>query len=812
VSGNRGWVEHPGGRSDPSTEPPAAHPEPAPGRPARSNGAEPTLLAGPGRRDLPPVPDPEGRALRVVLVSRDHMLAGALRSLIEAPGGIRMLDWYSDDLDGAIRHADVVVVDMPPHLHEPTFAVIDGRFLGRTVVLLQEGEHLEALPPGLPRTVLYRPLQIGELWSAITGTAPPEEPFPEGDEEPEPAGSVAPKMGEGLPVAESGLLIGLSGRELEPVIGPDQVAPGMDKATLDRLRRWVRQPADRPGQPPGRRRTTAGREEARRAKAAKAAARREQARQVRAARAEARTAVRERARRAKAARAEAQRAAREASRRARAARTVARKTAREEARWAKATEAERRQAARAEGRQVRAARAGERRAARAEAREARRAQAAVDRAARAQARQAKAAEARARRAERAQARAVARAEARQARVVKAEARRVARVEVGRARVARAEARRTARAEAARERAVRAEARRERARQAKAARAEARAVQAETRAAVRGEAGRRDWGWVGGVVRPAVVVVVMAAVGLAAAGWRGGGGPDTLAGEVAVVRAAGGSGGLVVQDPRVGPIEPLHALAVGAWLRATEAGRSLEEAILAARAPSRFLLAVAVALTVLLFLLLMRVGPGTGAAAGPGPAPPHGQERRAGEWIWRLGAAALAGALVALDPVVVRSGRAATGTVLAVVLALATLALAWALPARPTRRWLPPVAAGGGLALLVSPLALGVLAVPVVAGLLRQRHREAWRNVAALGLAVGLWLVLPIWVAGQDLAAGQAGWLLGRPLGRGSLAASLAEAPLTWLLVAAGLAAAVLPWRHRSGARSQADPVAARLVA
>ncbi|HEX2375378.1 MAG TPA: hypothetical protein VHO93_15465 [Actinomycetota bacterium] len=287
--------------------------------------------------------------------------------------------------------------------------------------------------------------------------------------------------------------------------------------------------------------------------------------------------------------------------------------------------------------------------------------------------------------------------------------------------------------------------------------------------------------------------MMAAVGLAAAGWRGGGGPDTLAGEVAVVRAAGGSGGgLVAQDPPVGPIEPLHALVVGAWLQVAEAGTSLEGVVRSARVPSRFLLAGVVALTVLLFLLLMR-----------------GQGRGRG---WRLGGAALAGALVALDPMLVRNGRAATGTILAVALALATLALAWGVPARPTLRWLPLVAAVGGLALLVSPLALPVLAVPVVAELLEGRYREAWRDMAALGLAVGLWLALPIWVAGQGLDASQAGWLLGRPPGQGSVAASLANAPLSWLLVAAGLAAAILTWRPRSGARSDAGPGAARLPA
>ena len=300
---------------------------------------------------------------------------------------------------------------------------------------------------------------------------------------------------------------------------------------------------------------------------------------------------------------------------------------------------------------------------------------------------------------------------------------------------------------------------------------------------------------------------MAVLGVAAAGWVGGGGADTRAGEVAVVRAAGGSeGGLVVQDPRVGPIEPLYALGAGVWLRVTEAGGSLEAVVREARVPSRFLLAGVVGLTSVLFLLLMRVGPGSGAAAGPGPAPPQSER------LWRLGGAALAGALVALDPLLVQSGRAATGTVLAVLLAVGTVVLAWGVPARPTLRWLPLVAAGGGLALLVSPLALPVLAVPVVAELLQGRYQEAWKDMAALGLAIGLWLLLPVWVAGQDLGAGQAGWLLGRPQGRGSVAASVTGAPLTWLLVAAGLAAAILTWRHRSGARSDAGPGSARLLA
>ena len=99
------------------------------------------------------------------------MLAGALRSLIETPGGVRVLDWYSEELDSAIRHADVVIVDMPPNLHERTFAVIDGRFLGRTVVLLQEGEHPEALPPDHPA-----PSSSGPSRSASSGARSPGPP------------------------------------------------------------------------------------------------------------------------------------------------------------------------------------------------------------------------------------------------------------------------------------------------------------------------------------------------------------------------------------------------------------------------------------------------------------------------------------------------------------------------------------------------------------------------------------------------------------------------------------------------------------
>ena len=114
-------------------------------------------------------------------------------------------------------------------------------------------------------------------------------------------------------VAESGRLIGLSGLELDPVIGPGQVAPGMDEATFERLRGWKTGPGARPlagarkGPAPGRRRSEPESRAARRAREADAkAAANGPARtaprrpEVKAARAEARLAARAEARQAKA--------------------------------------------------------------------------------------------------------------------------------------------------------------------------------------------------------------------------------------------------------------------------------------------------------------------------------------------------------------------------------------------------------------------------------------------------------------------------------------------------------------------------------
>ena len=232
-----------GGRATSTSQQFPSRPEPGPGKPVRSNGPERTPLPGSGPRARQPAPGPEGPALRVILVSRDKMLAGALRSLIETPGGVRMLDWYSEELDTVIRHADVVIVDMPPTLHERTLAALDGRFLGRTVVLLQEGEHVQALPPGPPRTVLYRPLQIGELWSAVTGVIESQvtdEVAPEQEAVLEREVAPGSEAGQGLEV-ELAPRIGqpqdrVAGRDMPEAAGSDPPEAGEPSALEHRTR------------------------------------------------------------------------------------------------------------------------------------------------------------------------------------------------------------------------------------------------------------------------------------------------------------------------------------------------------------------------------------------------------------------------------------------------------------------------------------------------------------------------------------------------------------------------------------------------
>ncbi|MFL6250788.1 MAG: hypothetical protein ACJ75N_09725, partial [Actinomycetes bacterium] len=91
MSDRQGWVGRLGGRATSTSQRPSSRPEPGSGGPARSNGPDPTPLPGRGPRARGPILGPEGPALRVGLVSRANRLAGALRSRVEAPGGVRML-------------------------------------------------------------------------------------------------------------------------------------------------------------------------------------------------------------------------------------------------------------------------------------------------------------------------------------------------------------------------------------------------------------------------------------------------------------------------------------------------------------------------------------------------------------------------------------------------------------------------------------------------------------------------------------------------------------------------------------------------
>ena len=87
------------------------------------------------------------------------------------------------------------------------------------------------------------------------------------DDQPSVDAAAVEEEGQGLPVAESGRLIGLSGQELDPVVGPGQVAPGMDEATYraaarveDELPGLAEPAGSRKGQAAGKQRSGAGRE------------------------------------------------------------------------------------------------------------------------------------------------------------------------------------------------------------------------------------------------------------------------------------------------------------------------------------------------------------------------------------------------------------------------------------------------------------------------------------------------------------------------------------------------------------------------
>jgi hypothetical protein len=269
----------------------------------------------------------------------------------------------------------------------------------------------------------------------------------------------------------------------------------------------------------------------------------------------------------------------------------------------------------------------------------------------------------------------------------------------------------------------------------------------------------------------VVVLLAALAALLASTWRAGQAPDLRGGEVAAAQAVGAPG-LAVPDPRVGPVSPLHALAVRGWVDlAGGATHDLVATVRTVRVPSALLFAVAAALTAILCLLL------------PG--------RR------QLAAAAVAGVLAALDPALVATGRLATGEALGLALALAALALAWALPERPARRLVVVAGAAGGLALLGSLLALPTLLVPVVAARLERWRRRERLDLALLGAAGLVWLALPAWAAGQGLGDRLGAVLLGRAAGRGTLSVP----PASLALAAGGLLAAVwLGRRHPAGPR------------
>lgn len=203
-------------------------------------------------------------------------------------------------------------------------------------------------------------------------------------------------------------------------------------------------------------------------------------------------------------------------------------------------------------------------------------------------------------------------------------------------------------------------------------------------------------------------------------------PDTQYDEVVYTRAAqevGANGNLTWSTEPVLVHPPLYFLVQGAWLGLlglTDA--PLPEAVQGARYVTAALAAAnAVMLGALAYALM-----------------PCASSRR------RLLLGVAAAAVAVVDPVLLRYGRLAVIEPMALCGALATLLASWAAQRWSAARHVMTVGLLSGLSLLVKEVTIFLLLTPLVFGLLSRDLRYTKRAGGAMVVAVGCWLIFPLW--------------------------------------------------------------------
>lgn len=106
---------------------------------------------------------------------------------------------------------------------------------------------------------------------------------------------------------------------------------------------------------------------------------------------------------------------------------------------------------------------------------------------------------------------------------------------------------------------------------------------------------------------------------------------------------------------------------------------------------------------------------------------------------------------AFDPILLRYSRLAIIEPFALCLSLVALHLAWILRERRTLTYVAAVGLTSGMALLTKEITIFLLLSPLLFSLLERDRRQVRRAFGALGLALGFWLLYPLWAVELGLA-------------------------------------------------------------